>query len=113
MLAKQYRLTKEQDFKRVSTSGRSFFSSLFRVRLIGNSLDLSRFAIVTSNKLSKKAVVRNKIRRQISEILRLNIKKFVEGSDIVIWPKTTALDKSYGELEEQLLKLLAKAKVVK
>lgn len=111
MLGKEHRLTKERDFKKVNASGRSFFSPLFKVKYRANNLDVSRFGIVTSAKLSKKAVVRNRIRRQTSEILRLNNKKIVAGQDVVVWVKPLALDKDYQELEEKLLGLLKKAKL--
>lgn len=112
MLAKQHRLTKERDFKRVNASGRSFFSPQFKLRHIANSLEVSRFGIVTSTKLSKKAVERNRIRRQVSEVLRLNNDKITSGQDVIIWVKTPALNKDYQELEEKLLGLLNKAKLL-
>ena len=112
MLAKQHRLTKERDFKKVNALGRSFFSPQFRLRHVANGLDASRFGIVTSAKLSKKAVVRNRVRRQVSEILRLNNKKIVAGQDVVVWVRPPALNKAYQELEEKLLGLLKKAKLL-
>ena len=112
MLAKQHRLTKERDFKKVNASGQSFFSSLFKLKHVANNLEVSRFGIVTSAKLSKKAVVRNRIRRQVSEILRLNSNQIVSGQDVVVWVKVSALGKDYQEVEEKLLALLNKAKLL-
>jgi len=113
MLAKQHRLTKERDFKKVNTVGRSFFSPQFKLKHVANGFGVSRFGIVTSAKLSKKAVIRNRVRRQISEVLRLNNSKIVSGTDAVIWVKSAALGKDYQELEEKLLELLKKAKLLK
>lgn len=112
MLAKAHRLTKERNFKKVSTSGRSFFSPQFRLKYIANNFDVSRFGIITSAKLSKKAVVRNRVRRQVSEVLRLNNSKIVSGHDVVVWIKPAALGQDYQELEKKLLALLNKAKLL-
>ena len=112
MLAKQYRLTKEQDFKRANSLGRSFFSPEFRLKIVKNNLVNSRFAIVTSGKLSKKAVVRNRVRRQVGEVLRLNRQRFVGGVDIVFWISPAALKLDYQQLEEKVLFLLTKARVL-
>ena len=113
MLAKQYRLTSRLDFKKVSSLGQPFFSPLFRIKRAKNSSDQSRLAVVTPARLSKKAVVRNRIRRQVSEILRLGHKDIIPGYDVVVWPKASALDRPYQELEKDLLFLLFKARVLK
>ena len=112
MLAKQRRLVKERDFKRVNALGRSFFSSQFKIKVAKNDLDQSRFAVVTSTKLSKKAVVRNRLRRQASEILRLSANRAVGGADVVVWVKPPAIGAPYQQLEADLLGLLEKAKVL-
>lgn len=113
MLSKKYRLTKEKDFKRIKASGRSFFSSWFRVRCLNNNQETSRFAVVISTKVSKKASQRNRLRRQIREIIRLNKPKIKEGFDLMISVNNKALDQTYQALEKDLLALLNKAKLLK
>ena len=112
MLPRQYRLTKDQDFKRVNSLGRPFFSSKFKIKVTPNTLKFSRFAVITSTKLSKKATVRNRSRRQVNEILRLNQDKIVAGKDIVVWVKTPALASTYQELESEFFYLISKAKLL-
>lgn len=64
MLPKSRRLCLKRDFERVFASGRSVQGKLFRLKFLKNSLGLNRFAVVVSSKVSKKAVIRNRIRRR-------------------------------------------------
>ena len=112
MLPKSYRLTQEKDFRRISVSGKSFFSHLFRLRLAKNNLEVSRFAVVVSAKVSKKAVERNRLKRQLREIIRLNLNKIKGGYDISLSPNSRALGGSYQDLETETLKLFSKARLI-
>lgn len=46
--------------------------------------DTSRFAVVISKKVLKSAVGRNRIRRRIYEIIRLELPKFKSAHDVVV-----------------------------
>jgi len=113
MLTVKNRLTKERDFKKINRSGRSFFSSCFRLKYLTNNLGLNRFAIVVSTKISKKATERNRLKRQIREIIRLNQNKIKISHDVVVAAQTQALGKNYQDLEKNLLALITKAKLLK
>lgn len=65
MLPKARRICLKRDFERVFSSGRSVQGKLFRLKFLKNDLGLNRFAVVVSTKVSKKAVLRNKIRRRV------------------------------------------------
>jgi len=112
MLSSPHRLAKDRDIKRVLVRGRSFFSPLFRVRLIANGLEPSRFAIVISSKVSKRATVRNLIKRRLTEIIRLNLAAIKPGYDVMITVSNRALPAGYHELETQLLTDFKKARIV-
>jgi len=113
MLATKNRLTKEKDFKRINRLSRPFFSFYFRLKFLANNLDSSRFAVVVSTKISKKATERNRIKRQIREIIRLNESRIKSKYDIIISAQNKALGKDYQDLEKNLLNLLNKAKLLK
>lgn len=113
MLPAKHRLTKEKDFKRINATSRPFFSSFFRLKYSANGLKLSRLAVVVSTKVSKKAVLRNKLQRQIREVIRLNLAKIKSGNDIIISVSNKALNASYQELEKEIFKILTKAKLFK
>jgi len=73
---------------------------------------VSRFAIIIPIKVDKRAVKRNKLKRQIREIIKLNIANLKPGSDVIIMAKKTILGKEFNELRKDLEGLLKKTKLV-
>ena len=66
---------------------------------------VSRFGISVKKALGG-AVVRNRIRRRIREILRRNKTEIPTGWDIVIHPKSTVAKSEFAPLEAELVRLL-------
>ncbi len=113
MLPKISRLCKKKDFENIFEKGRTQSSGLFRIRFVKNTLQYSRFAVVVSNKTAKLAVTRNRIRRQIREILRLNMPMIQEGYDIVFYIQKDAIGRPFEELKEQSFFVLKKSGLAK
>ncbi|PIT90640.1 MAG: ribonuclease P protein component [Candidatus Komeilibacteria bacterium CG10_big_fil_rev_8_21_14_0_10_41_13] len=111
MLSKAHRLTKQTDFSRLARQGRPFYSSLFTTKVKANDLTVSRFGLVISKKISKKAVERNRLKRQLAELIRLNLDDIKPGLDFMILVKAAALGKDYLQLEADFLQLIKKAKL--
>jgi ribonuclease P protein component len=112
MLKKENRLKKEAEVKLVFSKGRSVFDSVCGFKYQRNGLNKSRFAIMVGTKISKSAVKRNCIRRQVSEILRLNKEKIKVGYDFTFIARPEALGASYQEIEKRILGGLEKAGMV-
>jgi len=108
MLAKKYRLTKQKDFQVVFRGGKKIFSRFFGVRYQKNDLDNPRFAVVASVKVSKKAVVRNRLKRQTREIIKEQLKDITASSDIIVNILSRSIDVDYIELEKDLAGVLKK-----
>ena len=72
-------------------------------RTVGN-----RVGITVSKKLGK-AHVRNRTRRRIREVYRLNEEKFLPGWDIVIVARTKAVEAEFSRLTQSCLNLAKKA----
>jgi len=64
-----------------------------------NSTSGSDVKIIVSLKVSKKAVVRNKIRRRIREILK---PKDLSGYDLVVITNKDILDKDFQEIKKMI-----------
>ena len=113
MLPKINRLIKDSDFKRINSRSRPFFTAGLRLKFLPNGFSQSRFAFVISTKVSKKSTIRNRIKRQLREIIRLNKQKIKPGFDLVISASAKSIGKEYSELESELAELLDKAKLLK
>ncbi len=112
MLHAANRLTKRSDIQAVHARGRSFFVGNLGVRLAKNNLKTSRFTVIVSLKISKKAVERNRLKRRLREIVRRDIlPKVNPGFDGIILTKKPLLDLSFGELRELVIKLFKKTRL--
>ena len=69
-----------------------------------------RVAFSVGLKIDKRAVRRNRVKRQLSEAIRLLIKDGVvgEGYYLMLKPKKEILDKNYTEISEEVKVLLNK-----
>ena len=102
MLKKQHRLNKNKDFESVFKNRGSAYAPSLGLRLAANGLENSRFAVLVSKKVSKKAVVRNKIKRQIRNILREDYLQIIKGYDVVIVCLPTIATKTFAEIQAEL-----------
>lgn len=109
MLAKANRLAKEADFKRLALKGRFAFGPLFNLKALANKLEVSRFGIVISAKVSKKATARNLIKRRITEAIRLMLEHLKIGVDVMLVVKKEALEADYAQLDQELKRVFKKS----
>jgi len=112
MLPRENRLKKEEDFKKVFKKGRGFTNDLFVLKVIKNNLDISRFAFVISKKISKKATIRNRIKRRLDNVIRADLPKIKKGWDGIIIVLPGAEIKDFKEIEEDINQLLEKARLI-
>ncbi len=94
----------------------SRFKSLKARRpILNRDLELgARFGVVVSKKVSKSAVVRNRIRRRVYEWIRLNIDRIDAQSLVLVFPYTDSIAKiKHPELNLQLEQLFMKSGLIK
>lgn len=82
-LPKSNRLLKPDEFRVTLKSGTRWRDDFFGVYATPNPYPYGRLGIVVSRKTSHRAVVRNRIKRQIRESFRCQKEKF-SGMDIVV-----------------------------
>jgi ribonuclease P protein component len=111
MFDHSHRLRREKDFQRVFTKGRFVWDSLCLIKFKKNDLPISRFSVVVGKKVSKSAVVRNRLRRQVREIIRLKLNEIEKGYDIIFLIQPKALGTTFKKLQEIILFLLKKGKI--
>ena len=76
-----------------------------------NRTATNRVGITVSKKLGK-ANVRNRVRRRLREVYRLNEDKFQSGWDIVIVARTRAIHAPFEKLMESYLRAAEKAGIL-
>lgn len=76
-----------------------------------NRTQSNRVGITVSKKLGK-AHVRNRVRRRLREIYRLNEARFQPGWDIVVVARSKAVDAPFDKLTASYLALAAKAGIL-
>ncbi len=110
MLKKEKRLTKNKEINNVfnpsAGGGKSSYDKLLGIKTTKNNLENSRFTILINLKVSKKAVERNRIKRKISEIIRLKLDKIKKGYDSVIICLPEIREREYSEIEKSILRNL-------
>lgn len=109
MLAAPNRLKRPREISRVFGLGRFGGAEVLMVKALPNHTELSRAVIVVSKKVSKRAVVRNKIRRRVSGVLETNWATVRPGYDIVISIREDISDMPASEIKTAVLKALDKA----
>jgi len=77
-----------------------------------NRLGINRVGITTGKKLGH-AVVRNRVRRRLREVYRLNEDKFTPGWDIVVVARSRCISADFRKLTDAYLSLAEKAGVLK
>ncbi len=112
MLAKQYRLKKNKDFELTFKKGEALNGRFLFLKLRINNLEISRFGFVIGKKVSNKAVIRNKLKRQLREIIRNNLSNIKSGFDIIIIVKPGIVDRDCREVEEEAMELLGRAGLI-
>ena len=93
------------EFDAVYRSGKRRSSPHFTVFFRANQLPLSRFGFSIRKALGG-AVVRNRMRRRIREIVRCHRQEIPAGWDIVIHPKSSVVRAPFAALTADLLRLL-------
>ena len=77
-----------------------------------NRLGINRVGITAGKKLGH-AVVRNRVRRRLRDVYRLNEDKFQPGWDIVVVARSRCIDADFRKLTAAYLSLAEKAGILK
>lgn len=106
MFKKGLRLPKNVRFTKENQISSIFFS----IKIAGNKTESKRFGIIVSKKIDKRAVIRNKIKRQIRLCIEENEKYLLVGKDLLIITRPGIKDMETREICESLMKAFKKIK---
>ncbi|KPJ57562.1 hypothetical protein AMJ49_00355 [Parcubacteria bacterium DG_74_2] len=113
MLFQKNRLKKRGEIKKVFKEGKSFKENSLILKKMENDLTESRFCIIVSQKVSKKATIRNELKRRLRELIRQRLKEIKIGVDVLLITLPGIEKKDFSQLEENLDNILLKAKILK
>ena len=113
MLAKKFRLSNKKDFERLHKNGKFFGNNFLAIKVAKNDLEISRFGFAIGKKISKKAVIRNKVRRRLQENIRIKMPKIKPGFDIIFFAREEIGKKDYWEIDKEINKIFEKAGLIK
>ena len=88
------------DFRRIYRKGRSAVSGGVVVYCLPNKQGKSRLGLTVSTKVGK-AVVRNRVRRQLREMYRLHLPAMKKGYDVILVGRVKAVHTPYSKLDKQ------------
>lgn len=93
------------EFRRIYRKGKSAVSPQLVIYCQRNRRGHSRLGVSVSTKLGC-AVVRNRVRRRIREIYRLNKAKMLPGYNLIVVARVRAVETDYQKLDRTYLRLL-------
>lgn len=103
------RLSRSSEIDQVKKSGKNVRDRYCGFRYLKQpASSFVRAAFVISTKVDKRAVVRNKLRRQYREILRAMLPDIDTPLDVIIYPSKDSISLSYAEKEKSLRTLFEK-----
>ena len=108
MLPASRRLRLTRDFEHVFSGGRTINSGICRIKALRNQRNLSRYAVVVSTKVSKRAVIRNRVRRRFWAAISAFELLVPTGLDIVVIAFPEAAKSDFSFIKQELNSLLVK-----
>nr|WP_300002712.1 ribonuclease P protein component [Tissierella sp.] len=111
-MEKKFRIRKNMEFKNIYKTGKNYWNRNLVLYVKKNGLTETRVGYTITKKIGN-AVVRNKIRRRMKEIVRLNFHNIKEGYDLVFIAKRSILNIPYQELEGSMIHIMSISKLLK
>ncbi len=108
MIGKELKIRKSQQYNNVYQNGRKLISKCLIIFLLDNNLKTNRYGIVTSKKIGN-AVIRNKAKRRLRELIYEKHGELKQGYDIVLVCRPLISKVAYSQLKNDFSILLRKS----
>lgn len=112
MLDHRVTIKKNYEFKRLYNKGKTAVTPYFVVYTLHRRQNGNRVGFTVSAKLGK-AVVRNRIRRRLREVYRLQADRLTPGHDLIIVARSRALTADFGVLCHAFVRACSELGMVK
>lgn len=102
-----YTIKKNPEYRKVYSKGRSVANRTLVLYFLPREGQGKRFGFSVSKKVGK-AVIRNRVKRVLKEVCRLNLHWFPDGFDYILIPRKDFMGKNFHQVKEELFKLAGK-----
>ena len=104
-------LSRPQDFRALQGDGTVRSHPLLAARFLRTDLETTRIGLSTGRKLGG-AVVRNRVRRRLREVLRAMAPSFQPGWDVLFIARPAVVGATHDEIAEAVQRLLRRGGVL-
>lgn len=111
MIPRNFRLKKKSEFKKIFETGKSI-PGKYTVLIILKGSTKKKIGFIASKKVGN-AVARNRARRLMREVIRLNLSHIIEGTQIICIARATIKGASYNDVEKSILQSLKRSGMLK
>lgn len=108
-MQRRFRLTGDKRFSQLHEEGRSIANQLLVIRILPNGLDRSRFGFLVNKRIGN-AVVRNRVKRRLREVVRLTPVK--TGWDAIFIARRGTAKAEYHQLKQATHDLLRRTRII-
>jgi len=108
-MERQYRLTRSVDFARVRKQGRTWSHPLVILSVDRGEGNRKRFGFIVGRRIGR-AVVRNRVKRQLREAVRRHLDEAPAGWDMVLIARAPIAEAAFAEIEDAVAQLLRRAR---
>lgn len=110
-MKRRFRVREDRRFREIRQRGRSQSSELLVVCALANQLPYSRFGFAVNSRIGN-AVKRNRIKRQLREVVRLRVAAIQPGWDIILIARKPIRSADYHQIETACARLLRRAQLL-
>lgn len=110
-MKRRHRVRTDKRFQEIRRQGRSFVNHLLVLCVLSNDLPYTRFGFTVNSRIGN-AVQRNRIKRRLREIMRLQQDSLQPGWDILLIARQPIRNADYHEMETACARLLRRAQLL-
>jgi ribonuclease P protein component len=110
-MERQYRLRDSRDFAHLRAEGQSYSVRGLLVSVAPNRLEHNRYGFVTSKALGG-AVVRNRMRRVLREVVRAFHPQLQPGYDVALIARSALVQQPFTEVQRSVRVCLERAGII-